>query len=221
MVQRDRSLELLGGDPFAFVMERAESHRTEHVDEGGAECGLYPAGPGVMRHAGAVARASRAKRILDLGAGIGYSALWLAHSTAPDARIDAVDQHAWHADLAREMIAATPYAARIRFHTSRAREFLEAVREPYDFIQDDAWFAFQPDYYEDLIAALAPGGTWSLPNWFLLEDALTGEPRRDWSEFVGPDWPRAIVEYATALVADSRLVVSWSFNPPLALAVKR
>lgn len=43
-----------------------------------------------------------------------------------------MDQHARHADLAREMIAATPYAARIQFHSARAREFLVVgpEREP-------------------------------------------------------------------------------------------
>src|SRR5262245_46566824 len=59
-------VRLTGGDPFATVLAAAEKHRDDH----GSGCGLFPAGPAVMRLAAAVIRASGARRILDLGAGV-------------------------------------------------------------------------------------------------------------------------------------------------------
>jgi hypothetical protein len=59
-----------------------------------------------------------------------------------------------------------------------------------------------------------------MPNWFLLEDAITGAPRRDWSEFAGPSWATDTLAYAEKLSRDPRLEVSWSLDPPLGIAVK-
>jgi len=66
-----RLLALHDGDPFAHVIVAANEHRRKHAPA----CGLYPAGPHVMRLAATLARASGAQRVLDLGTGFGYSAL--------------------------------------------------------------------------------------------------------------------------------------------------
>ncbi len=42
-------LKLHGGDPFDHVVKAAEKHRLQHGPKHGPVCGLYPAGPGVMR----------------------------------------------------------------------------------------------------------------------------------------------------------------------------
>src|SRR3954465_15903938 len=49
-----RILALPGGDPFAHVIAAANDHRRKH----GRDCGLYPAGPHVMRLAATLARLS-------------------------------------------------------------------------------------------------------------------------------------------------------------------
>ena len=59
-----------------------------------------------------------------------------------------------------------------------------------------------------------------MPNWFLLEDALSARPRRDWSEFAGPDWAATTIAYAQRLAAFPEMAVTWSFDPPLGIAVK-
>ena len=60
-----------------------------------------------------------------------------------------------------------------------------------------------------------------MPNWFLLEDAVTGDPRNDWAAFAGPDWGAATRRYAARLLADAALHVTFVVSPPLGVVVKR
>jgi len=53
------------------------------------------------------------------------------------------------------------------------------------------------------------GGVLTMPNWFLLEGALSAHPRRGWSELAGPDW-------AATTIAYTELTATWSFDPPRA-----
>lgn len=195
----------------------AEAHREAH----GADCGLYPAGPSVMRLAATLVHAAGAKRLLELGCGVGYSTLWLAGAAGDGARVDAVDRFAEHVGMGRRFAWDAGLEERIRFHAGPAGDVLRSLHGPYDWIHDDAWFAAAPDYFEPMLALLRPGGTLSLPNWFLLEDALRREPRRDWSAFAGPDWRARTLRYAERLASDPRLHVAWSHWPALAIAVRR
>jgi predicted O-methyltransferase YrrM len=210
-------LDLHGGDPFAHVAAAAEAHRPGH----GPACGLYPAGPHVMRLVASVVRAARARRLLDLGAGYGYSTLWLADAGGPDAHVDAVDRFPEHVDAARRFAADAGLAARTRFVAGDVVSALGELDGPYDLVHDDAWFASEPPYRERLLALVRPGGVVTMPNWFLLEDAITGRPRRDWSEFAGDGWQAATRAHAERLARDPRLHVTWSVSPPLAIAVRR
>ena len=72
-----------------------------------------------------------------------------------------------------------------------------------------------------MVDRLRAGGTLTMPNWFLLTDAITGRPERDWSVFAGPDWARGTRAYAERLAAHPALTVTWVVSPPLAIAVKR
>jgi predicted O-methyltransferase YrrM len=209
-------LALQHGDPYAEVIREAEIHRESH----GAACGLYPAGPHVMRLAAALVRASRPARLLDLGAGFGYSSFWLARAAGPEARLEAIDRFPEHVARARAFAAQFGFATTISFSAGDVGEVLAQRDGRYDFIHDDAWFASAPPHYERVVALLRPGGTLSMPNWFLLEDAITGAPRRDWSEFAGPTWAGDTLAYAGKLSRDPRLDVTWSLDPPLGIAVK-
>ena len=53
---------------------------------------------------GVVARAASARRILEVGTGLGYSALWLAHASGPRGSVDTIERDELHTELAREQI---------------------------------------------------------------------------------------------------------------------
>jgi hypothetical protein len=71
-----------------------------------------------------------------------------------------------------------------------------------------------------MIGVLRPGGLLTMPNWFLLVDALSGSPRNAWEDFAGPTWAADAIEYAEELAARPDLAVSWTIRPPLGVAVK-
>ena len=110
---------------------------------------------------------------------------------------------------------------RIEFLPGEASEVLRRLTGPYDFVHDDGWFASQPSYFERVVELLRPGGLLTMPNWFLLEDAISGTPRRAWSEFAGTAWVEETLTYARRLAMDPRFSVTWVISPPLGVAVKQ
>jgi predicted O-methyltransferase YrrM len=69
--------ELLARDPFVNVADASDEHRVGH--EG---CEAFPSRPG---HLFAVLAASiGARRVLEVGGGLGYSTLWLASGVGPE-----------------------------------------------------------------------------------------------------------------------------------------
>jgi predicted O-methyltransferase YrrM len=212
-----RLLELYGGDPFGELIRVAEEHRMGH----GPECGLFPAGPHVMRFVATLVQVAQAKRLLDIGTGLGYSALWLAKAAGTNARVEAIDRFPEHLALARYFAEQADLSERLEFIPGEASVILkQQLTGPYDLIHDDGWFASQPPYFEQMVELLRPGGVLTMPNWFLLEDAISGTPRRDWAEFAGPTWGEETLVYANGLAKDSRFSITWIISPPLGIAVK-
>jgi predicted O-methyltransferase YrrM len=210
-------LKLYGGDPFGELIRAAEGHRASH----GPVCGLFPAGPHVMRFVATLVRAVSATRILDIGTGFGYSALWLAEAAGAQGQVEAIDRFPEHLVAAQHFAEQAGLSQRIIFIPGEAAEVLAQLVGPYDVVHDDGWFAAQPTYFERVVELLKPGGLLTMLNWFLLEDAITGLPRRDWVEFAGTMWAEATLTYARRLATYPRFSVTWSFSPPLGVAVKQ
>lgn len=100
-------------------------------------------------------------------------------------------------------------------------DLLDTLERPVDMIHDDAWFAAPPDDLDKMIGLLRPGGLLAMVNWFLLVDALTGEPRNDWAAFAGEDWAEQTRSYAQMLAARTDLQTTWIQSPPIAFAIKQ
>jgi predicted O-methyltransferase YrrM len=160
-IVNERLLELYRGDPFDDVLRRAELHRESH----GPNCGLFPAGPHVMRLVATIVRASRARRILDLGTGFGYSALWLAGACEEGASVEAIDRFPEHITTAKEFAARAGLADRISFIADEVAAVVDSRTGSYDLIHDDSWFASKPSHLERVIELLRAGGTLTMPNW--------------------------------------------------------
>ena len=209
-------LDLYGGDPYAHVRDASNEHREAH----GPDCEVYPSDPIKMRLISTLIRASRAKRILEIGCGLGYSALWLAEASGPDGHVDTVDRFPEHVALSRQYAAEAGYSDRLQVIEGDGADVLATLSGPYDLIHDDAWFAKEPPYLDRMIELVRPGGLIALSNWFLLEDAVTGRPQMDWSTSAGPGWADQVRAYARRLAAHPQLSLSFVLRPWLALAVK-
>lgn len=210
-------LDLYGGDPYAHVYQASNEHRDAH----GPECEVYPSEPVKMRLMSVLARALGAKRVLEIGCGLGYSALWLAEAVGESGSVDTIDRFPQHVRLAQQYAASAGFAQRVRILEGEADDVLPGLSGPYDFVHDDGWFMQEPAYLDTMVDLMRPGATLAMSNWFPLEDAITGRPQMDWTSFgFAPDWPERITAYARRLAAHPQLRLAFAMQPWLGLAVK-
>jgi predicted O-methyltransferase YrrM len=148
-------------DRFAHVYDASERHRQEH----GPECTVYPTGSGPVL--GTLAAATGAKRILEVGCGLGYSALWLAYGSSPGGRVESIERDVGHAELARQQLGQEEYADRITVHLGSGAELLPRLIGPYDFVFCDSDLEEYGVYLEHFVRLLQPGGLLITSNLFL------------------------------------------------------
>ncbi len=94
-------------DPFAQIREATLAHRAKH------HCGAWPYGNGPLLSV--IAGATNARRILELGCALGYTALSFAHG-APKAKIDTVERDPEHVRLARDNFTTAGVDKRLTVH---------------------------------------------------------------------------------------------------------
>jgi predicted O-methyltransferase YrrM len=117
-------------DPFAAIRAGTDAHRARHG------CRTYPFSEGPLL--GVIAAASGARRIVELGTALGYTALWLAHG-APAAQIDTIERDPEHVRIARENFAAASCAERITVHPGDFDAMLPTLAPPYDMAFFDGY----------------------------------------------------------------------------------
>ena len=110
-------------DPFAKIRTATDAHRAKH------HCSAYPYDNGPLL--AALAGTANARRILELGTALGYTALSFA-SGAPDATVDTIERDPDHAQLARDNIAAAAMDHRITVHEGDFVSVLPTLDPGYD-----------------------------------------------------------------------------------------
>ena len=110
-------------DPFASVRAATDAHRAVHG------CGAYPYSNGALL--GALAGAANARRILELGTALGYTALWFAHG-APEAVVDSVERDEEHVRIAREHVTANDLDGHVIVYHGDFADVLSGFDSGYD-----------------------------------------------------------------------------------------
>jgi predicted O-methyltransferase YrrM len=167
-------------DPFAKIRAATSAHRARHG------CSAYPYDNGPLL--AVLAAAANARRILELGTALGYTALSFA-SGAPDATIDTVERDPEHARLARENIAAAAMDHRIMVHSGDFAAILPTLDPGYDV----AFFDGQtpsPALHKTLRGLLRTGGTLITAN---LNHGGTADAVRK-ALFDGKSWRSALLD---------------------------
>jgi predicted O-methyltransferase YrrM len=136
-------------DPFAKVRTATDTHRAKHG------CSAYPYDNGPLL--AALAAAAHARRILELGTALGYTALSFA-SGAPDATVDSIERDPEHVTLARENITAAGMDHRITVHEGDFAMVLPTLDPGYDVAFFDGQ-APTPGLHKTLRGLLRIGGT--------------------------------------------------------------
>lgn len=135
-------------DPWHDIQANTSRHRAEHG------CWPYPHADG--RLLGVLAATTGARRILELGTTLGYTALWLACG-APVAAVDTQERDPRHVTLARAAIDRAGHACRVIVHHGKFSTPLPKLRPSYDLAFFDG-YAPTLDDLVDLRRLLRSGG---------------------------------------------------------------
>ena len=122
-------------DPFAALRETTLKHRANH------KCGAYPYDNGALL--GTLAAAANARRILELGTALGYTALSFAHG-APEAVIDTIERDADHVKIAREHVEAHGLNGHIIVHQGDFAQVMRRLDPGYDIAFFDGFTPSRP-----------------------------------------------------------------------------
>ncbi|HVM26239.1 MAG TPA: O-methyltransferase [Mycobacteriales bacterium] len=107
-----------------------------------------------------LAATTRAKAVVELGTGVGVSALWLLGGMREDGVLTSVDSEAEHQRLAKQTLAeAGVPGGRARLISGRALEVLPRLSDgAYDLVFCDAARSENLDYLDGAVRLLRPGG---------------------------------------------------------------
>jgi len=97
-----------------------------------------------------LARATQARRILEIGTLGGYSTIWLARGLAPDGRLVTIEANPDYAAIARANIARAGLGGQVELRVGRAQDVLPglAAEDPFDLVFIDADKPGTPGYFQ-------------------------------------------------------------------------
>lgn len=124
------------------------------------ELGIAPVQPAVGAQLAAIAAATQASAILEVGTGAGVSGLWLLRG-APGATLTSIDTELDHQQHARAAFSKAGIAVtRARLITGKARDVLPRMNEAsYDIVLIDADPAGVLEYVEHALSLVRVGGS--------------------------------------------------------------
>jgi predicted O-methyltransferase YrrM len=149
-------------DRYDHVRRESERHRERHG------CTVYPTGSGPLL--GVLAAATAARRVLELGTGLGYSAIWLASAGA---HVDTIEQGPEHARLARGCAAREDVDVAV--HVGLGRDVFPSLEPGYDLVFNDGEPVEFEDDLDEFERLLRPGGLLLSANLFLGQYSETVE----------------------------------------------
>ena len=147
-----------------------------------------------------LAKAIGARRILELGTAIGYSATWWARALPQDGELITVEADPETARIAEANLARTGVKDRVTILVGPAQEVLEDVDGPFDLIFVDINKDGYPDVLEPCIRRLRVGGLLVTDN--VLWHGNVADPRDHSKEAT------AIRLYNRRLAEDPRMLAS-------------
>ena len=182
----------------------------------GEELGCVPVLPGAGAALRLIAAAVGAKSVVEIGTGAGVGSLWLLRGMRPDGVLTTIDVEPEHHRAARETYSEAGIPSnRVRLISGRALEVLPRLTDgAYDLVFADADKREYPDYLEQAMRLLRPGGVVVFDN-ALWHDRVADPTQRD-ADTV------AIRGLGTSVREDERLVSAMlAAGDGLLVAVKK
>jgi caffeoyl-CoA O-methyltransferase len=144
-----------------------------------------------------LARAVRARRVLELGSGFGYSAYWFARAVGQGGEVHMTDADAEKQARAADYLGRAGLADRIRSHVGEALEVFEELDGQFDVIFNDIDKTGYPEAWRRARDRIRPGGLYLCDN--VLWSGRVVEGIDDEGQ---EDVTAAVVEHNRAVAAD-------------------
>ena len=153
------------GDPVLREMEMLAAERSFPI-----------VGPQVGVLLSLLARGIRARRVIELGSGFGYSAYWFARAVGPKGQVVLTERSEENVELARDFLERGGLIDRVRIETGDALDVLDRTGGEFDVVFNDIDKADYPKILEPAAAALRPGGLLISDNMLWYGTVLEREP---------------------------------------------
>ena len=134
-------LDGLFGDQIALhhdLYELIHAHRIEHNDgEDEGPSTAWPSPPSRAPIWSLIVQMKNARRFLEVGTGVGYTAALMASAGGPDCGVDTVEIDPAHVALAKAALKRKRLASRVNIIQGHASEVLAKLSAPYDVVFGD------------------------------------------------------------------------------------
>ena len=144
-------------------------------------------GPAVGQLLFVVARALRARRVIELGSGFGYSAYWFAQAMGPGSSVILTEGDEQRAADAASFLERGGMSDRAQIEVGDGLEIIDRIGGEFDIVFNDIDKKDYPRVLDKAAAALRPGGLLICDNmlWFgtVIDDTADDPPARGIKEF--------------------------------------
>lgn len=152
-------------------------------------------GPLVGRYLYLTALQLKARRVLELGSGFGYSAFWFSLAMKSKGHIVMTDSDRANKKRAFDYFKRAGLQSQFEFLVGDSRKSIKRVEGPFDIVLNDINKDGYPDTIDPVAAQLRKGGMFITDN--VLWSGRVADKKRD-------DTTEAIVEFTKRLYRDSR-----------------
>ena len=155
-----------------------------------ANVGFPIVGPVAGNLMSLLAKTIHAKRVLEIGSGYGYSALWFARAVGKDGKVYCTEGNLERIKMAKEYLTRAEMWERVEYFHGFAQDFVAQAEGEFDIIYNDADKAQFPSLFETFEQHLRPGG------YYIADNAIwSGRPAGVNVGDVDPLWIKGVIEH--------------------------
>ena len=120
---------------------------------------MFTLHPNTSRLVHMMVLSANCRKLVELGGAYGYSAIWLAHASClTGGRLTSLEINPKLVEIARRNLEEAELADQVDLVTGDARETIETLETPFDFVLLDCWEWLYVDLLDTLATKLRPGG---------------------------------------------------------------
>ena len=156
-------------DDYLYRIAPPRDRLMEKMEEYAETNNVPIIGPIVGRFLYNLARASKAKKILEIGAAIGYSGTWLGRAAAMEkGSVTTIEWNVERVGIAEKNIAEAGLGRTVKVIQGEALQILRTLKDEYDLVFLDSDKNIYPDAFKIAVKLLRTGGL------FVADNALWG-----------------------------------------------